>query len=95
MSEPTLEILRDNEFLGKVVRDVWMDFAREQENPKASWLVPWEDLDEPMKDVDRRIGVTLVRLALIKLSGHIRKSGPLTSQEIVDSINGLLAVDGG
>lgn len=44
------------ERLGRVVRDAWVAWAKEQPDPKAEWLDPWEALPEPMKEVDRRIG---------------------------------------
>lgn len=40
---------------GRLVREVWIEWAREQPNPKASWLAPWEGLSEPDREVDRRI----------------------------------------
>lgn len=45
--------------LGRLVRDEWIAWAREQPRPKASWLVPWGGLSEPDKEVDRRIGERL------------------------------------
>ena len=45
--------------LGKLVREVWIKWAREQPSPKPSWLVPWEQLSENDREVDRRIGETL------------------------------------
>ncbi len=50
------------ERLGEVVRNVWIDWAKEQLNPKPSWLLPWDKLAEPDREVDRRIGETLFRL---------------------------------
>lgn len=47
------------ELLGRLVRQVWLDWAREQENPKASWLLSWEDLDDGQREVDMRIGEVL------------------------------------
>lgn len=44
------------EFLGRLVRLEWMDWAREQPVCKPSWLVPWDELSEPEREVDRRIG---------------------------------------
>jgi hypothetical protein len=41
---------------GKLVRTVWMNWGREQPDPKHSWLVPWEDLGDPQREVDMRIG---------------------------------------
>lgn len=51
----------DREALGRLVRKVWIGWASEQPNPKPSWLVSWEDLSEPDREVDRRIGETLAR----------------------------------
>lgn len=50
------------EALGRRVRGVWIQWAKEQPNPKPSWLVPWAGLGEPDKEVDRRIGEELYRL---------------------------------
>lgn len=46
----------NREFLGKIVRMEWEAWAREQPNPKPSWLTPWAQLTEPEREVDRRIG---------------------------------------
>lgn len=40
---------------GRLVREVWIEWAREQPDPKPSWLVPWEALSESDREVDRRI----------------------------------------
>lgn len=50
------------EMLGVEVRRVWLAWAREQPNPKPSWLVPWEELSEPDREVDRRIGMAIATL---------------------------------
>jgi len=47
------------EDLGRVVREEWIAWARQQSDPKPSWLVPWEELPEPDREVDRRIGERL------------------------------------
>ncbi len=49
------------EMLGKAVRDEWVIWAQEQTNPKPSHLVPWSELDEANKEVDRRIGEAVAR----------------------------------
>lgn len=46
----------DREELGRLVRKEWVAWAREQDHPKHSWLVPWAGLSEPDREVDRRIG---------------------------------------
>jgi len=53
----------DREELGREVRAVWVKWAGEQPDPKPSWLVPWEGLSEPDKEVDRRIGERIYALA--------------------------------
>lgn len=44
------------ERLGRVVRDTWVAWAREQANPKPHHLDSWEQLPEEIREVDRRIG---------------------------------------
>jgi hypothetical protein len=44
---------------GRRVREVWIEWARDQPNPKPSWLVPYDDLSETDKEADRRIGSAL------------------------------------
>lgn len=56
--------VHDRETLGRIVREVWIEWANEQPNPKASWLVPWDGLSEPDKEVDRRIGERLAAFAM-------------------------------
>lgn len=56
----------DREALGRVVREEWIAWAKEQaqiRNVKSTWLTPWEELSEPDKEVDRRIGERLVFVA--------------------------------
>jgi len=47
------------ELLGRLVRQVWVEWAAEQHDPKPSWLLPWEELDDGQKEVDMRIGLAL------------------------------------
>lgn len=69
MSELTYEeVLKQDEgsrekrrdYLGKLVRDLWISWAKRQPNPKASWLVPYEELSEADKEADRVIGEGLM-----------------------------------
>jgi hypothetical protein len=55
--------------LGHLVRHVWVKWAEEQPNPKASWLVPWSDLAESDREVDRRIGEACYRLGRAAIAG--------------------------
>lgn len=54
----------DREQLGREVRNVWVEFAKEQRDPKPSHLIGWDELDEANKEVDRRIGEHIARLVL-------------------------------
>ena len=42
--------------LGKMVRAIWIQWAHQQPVCKPHWVTPYEELDEPDKEVDRRIG---------------------------------------
>lgn len=50
----------ERERLGRIVRNVWIEWAREHPNPKPSWLHPWEDLTGPEREGNRRIAWALV-----------------------------------
>ena len=47
------------ELLGRLVRQVWVQWAQEQPEPKPSWLVGWDQLDDGQREVDMRIGKAL------------------------------------
>ena len=53
--------MKEREVLGRLVRDIWIEWAKEQPSPKSSWLVPWENLSEPDREVDRRIGESIAK----------------------------------
>lgn len=44
---------------GMLVRQVWVEWAKEQYRPKLSWLLPWDRLDPGQQEVDMRIGEAL------------------------------------
>ena len=56
----------DREALGRLVREVWIEWAYEQAAPKPSWLVPWDDMAECDREVDRRIGERVAQSALAR-----------------------------
>lgn len=45
--------------LGNAVREIWIEWARQQDNPKPTWLVPYHELAEEDKEADRMIGEAL------------------------------------
>lgn len=55
----------DRETAGRFVREAWVRWAHTQPSPKASWLVPYDDLSEADKEADRQIGEALARWTLI------------------------------
>jgi hypothetical protein len=69
----------DREFLGRVVRMEWEAWAREQPNQKPSWLTPWDQLTEPEREVDRRIGERIFSLSYV----------PFTTPQPAASTQGL------
>lgn len=44
---------------GMLVRQVWVEWAKEQPRPTLSWLLPWDRLDPGQQEVDMRIGEAL------------------------------------
>ncbi len=46
---------------GRIVRETWVACASEQDDPKPSHLIDWDELDEWNKEVDRRIGDAVAR----------------------------------
>lgn len=50
------------DYLGEKVREVWIEWANQQENTKPSWLVPYDGLSEPDKEADRMIGERLYQI---------------------------------
>jgi hypothetical protein len=49
----------DREPLGRIVREAWVKWASEQEDPKPSWLTGWDELDAGQREVDMRIGAAV------------------------------------
>ena len=49
-----------SEELGEIVRDAWIEWAKNQPKPKASWLVPWDKLSQADKEADMLIGRRLL-----------------------------------
>lgn len=70
----------DREPLGRLVRETWVAWAREQYRPKPSWLAGWEDLDNGQREVDMRIGsaVAVQAVADAKLDGDRMRAQLLT-----------------
>lgn len=77
----------ESERLGRLVRDVWVAWACERENPKNSWLVPWDELDDSQREVDIRIGeaVAIAVRAQSRLD-VLEKAIDRTSAELVRSV---------
>lgn len=65
----------DRDQLGAMVRQAWVRWALTQPNPKASWLIPYEELPECDKEADRQIGEFVARWVLI---GDVNIHGKVT-----------------
>lgn len=83
----TLRVTLDREALGRLVREVWIAWAYEQAAPKPSWLVPWEDMAECDRELDRRIGERIAQEALASRS-------KLTVEQAQEMANEALDRDG-
>lgn len=86
-SQPTSHA--DGDALGRHVRRVWVQWAHEQDDPKPTWPVGWDDLPEPDRDVDRRIGQALFTRGVRHAQAHARTTAqavgaPMTSQEMTE-----------
>jgi DNA-binding XRE family transcriptional regulator len=56
--------------LGKLVREAWVRWAKSQDNPKPSWLVPYDGLSEEDKEADRQIGETIAKWTMIGIASR-------------------------
>lgn len=56
--------------LGRMVRDLWIGWAERQPNPKASWLVPYDELSESDKEADRVIGEGMMHEFFAETTGE-------------------------
>lgn len=62
MSDPLPAPYPSREELGQLVRKIWIEWAGEQAaNGPVSrgWLLPWDQMSEDDREVDRRIGARL------------------------------------
>lgn len=64
----------DREDLGRLVRETWVEFAREQDDPKPSHLAGWNDLDEANREVDRRIGERVAAAERARIVAVLRRA---------------------
>jgi hypothetical protein len=69
------------EALGRLVRDTWCAWASEQDDPKPSWLLSWEEIDDGQREADMRIGEAVAGQAGAKLAsiaalcrGHLEQA---------------------
>jgi hypothetical protein len=62
----------DREKLGRIVRATWVECATGQPDPKPSWLLPWEMLDEFQRDADCQMGLDAAREGQAELVRWLR-----------------------
>lgn len=63
-AEKAIPDISDRDQLGRLVREAWVGWAGKQSRPKASWLVPYDELTELDKEADRCIGEHLLLVAV-------------------------------
>jgi hypothetical protein len=61
--ERQIALTLDRDWLGRMVRHAWVEWAKTQDAPKAHWLLPYDELSEPDKEADRQIGEYLIEWA--------------------------------
>jgi hypothetical protein len=76
----------DHDRLGREVREEWVDFARQQPNPRRSHLLPWEELGEDDQEVDRRIGRRLYELGRRDAFEGVPELMKLYAQRLCDAL---------
>ena len=69
------ELNIDRERLGRVVRGLWLAWALVQVDARLhrDWLLPWEKLSEPHREVDRQIGEGLYALGAAEMALLVRE----------------------
>ena len=74
------------EFLGALVRDEWIAWAKEQpditEHPH--WLTEWEKLSERDREVDRRIGMRVAQFVLDRALRKVRFNTERTLNRLLE-----------
>lgn len=73
---------------GRLVRGVWIDWARRQPNPKPSWLIGWDDLDQGQREVDILIGEEVARAERERIHKRLSERWPGTSADAIDALIG-------
>jgi hypothetical protein len=59
------------ELVGRYVREIWIHWAREQSNPKPSWLLSWEALGDGDREVSLRSCPLQIAPVRRTLSPHV------------------------
>lgn len=59
--EQTWAPVISRDFLGQIVREAWVKWAKQQPNPKPSWLAQYAELSEADKEADRQIGEAVLQ----------------------------------
>jgi hypothetical protein len=72
--------------LGRVVRETWVAWAREQSDPKPSWLTGWDELDAGQREVDMRIGAALAE------AGRAAGDSEVTTEHAIEMSGGGMQV---
>lgn len=62
----------ERETLGRLVRETWVAWVSEQDDPKPSWLAGWDELDDGQREVDMRIGEAVAASVRSQVAAEIQ-----------------------
>lgn len=91
------KVANRQETLGRLVRETWVKWAREQPAPKPAWLASWDELDQGQREVDTRIGEAVAAAERERISAGLDaiaeryKSAGVFARCVVTDVRKLLA----
>ena len=80
--------------LGKLVRNVWVDWAFEQPHVKDSWLLTWSEIDDDQREVDMRIGEAVEEATLGRIRQFIDRNKLEWMIRVFELLDALLVANG-
>ncbi|CAE6899715.1 hypothetical protein [Paraburkholderia domus] len=83
--EQTWAPVISRDFLGQIVREAWVKWAKQQPNPKPSWLAQYAELSEADKEADRQIGEAVLQwvLSIKSATWEVTPAQPVEQREDV------------
>jgi hypothetical protein len=76
---------------GRLVRETWVRWARQQPSPKPGWLTGWNELDYGQRQVDMLIGEAVAADTLLTFAAEL-EAGAAQMTEMAGAPREALAV---